>query len=346
VAAAGGCAGVVAAALVVANVHSAGQRLTIKPAAEDGPAAGTMFVTDIGPVSQATGGVTTPGFITVYRPGASGNARPEAEITKGIDGPLGITVDSSGDLWVANGLGNTVVEYSKVDLAEASPAPTVTMGLKDGSTPFGVAFDPSGHLWVATTFGALGSMEEFTKPELAKSGSPAPVFTLNEADCRVAFDSSGDLWEGSGNNSSGNSLTEWTKAQLVRPLSLVTPPPKVLITSSALDNPCDIAFDRAGDLWAANRGGGKNTVVEFTKAQLAKSGPTAPKVVISSSAFSLPSDVMFDASGNLWVPNQGNSTVVEFTKAQFAKSGAPAPTRALSGPATRLNFSADVAFEP
>jgi hypothetical protein len=58
--------------------------------------------------------------VTLYRPGATGNARPEALITKGIDGPGGVSNDPLGDLWVAYESGK-VVEYSRAELANASP---------------------------------------------------------------------------------------------------------------------------------------------------------------------------------------------------------------------------------
>jgi hypothetical protein len=130
VTAVGGCATVVAGALVVANVHNAGQRVTIRPAAQGGPVAGTIFVANEGDY----GGGTGPGSITFYRPGASGNARPEGTITKGVDGPSGFAFDSSGDLWVANGTG-TVVEYSRADVATASPVPTAPSPTSPGACP-------------------------------------------------------------------------------------------------------------------------------------------------------------------------------------------------------------------
>ncbi len=44
---------------------------------------------------------------------------------------------------------NTVVEYSKADLAKASPAPTVTISSSGLNHSDGLAFDPSGDLSVA-----------------------------------------------------------------------------------------------------------------------------------------------------------------------------------------------------
>ncbi len=267
----------------------------------------------------------------MYRLGASGHARPEVVVTKGIDGPGGIAVDSSGNLWVANESGN-VVEYSRAELTKASPAPTVT--ISQGGD--GLAFDPSGDLWVSTG----SDVVEYSKTELAKSGSPTPVFTLSEDDCSVAFDSSGDLWEGS----TANTLAEWAKPQLTKPAKpagfLL---PKVTITSDSLNGPCKPAFDQGGDVWAGNYN--TDLVVEFTKAQLAKTATLAPKVVISSKQNGNPGDVVFDGSGDLWVPTQGLHSVVEYTTAQLAKSGSPVPHLTISMSVTP-NGPWAVAIEP
>ena len=90
-----------------------------------GPAPGTIFVANGGADGYGSTGIG-PGSITIYHPGASGDARPEAVITKGIDGPLGLAFDSSGNLWVAN-FASSVAEYSKAELAKPSPAPTRTI---------------------------------------------------------------------------------------------------------------------------------------------------------------------------------------------------------------------------
>jgi hypothetical protein len=337
VAAAGCCAAVVAVALVVANVANAGQRVTIRPAAQSGPAPATIFVANTGPYNNTTNQFTGPGSITVYRPGSSGDARPEAVITKGLDGPVDMAVDSSGDLWVANEDGDTVVEYSRAELAKSSPAPTMTIS----TATVGLAFDPSGDLWVDTG----EAVEEFTKAELTKSAFRGPGFALQEVGCRFGFDSSGDLWEGS----DGNTLTEWARPQLVPSYkgptlpSGTVPTPKVIISSHMPTLGCKPIFDRAGDLWMGN----DTNMVEFTKAQLAKSSSTVPTVVISSPGLSDLIDIAFDPSGDLWAPNHvRNSAVVEFTKAQLVKSGAVAPAKIISGPATGLNYSIDVAIEP
>ena len=305
-----------------------------------GPAAGTIFVANAGGEPDGSNG-TGPGSITVYRPGATGDTSPEVVVTKGIDGPNGIAVDASGDLWVANDAGN-IVEYKRAQLAKASPAPSVT--IQGGA--FGLAFDPSGNLWVSAA-----EVVEYSKAELAKSGSPSPVFTLDENDCSIAFDSSGDLWEGS----HGSTVSEWTRAELSK-VSVLSPAPKEVIISDDLNTPCKPAFDGSGDLWVGNYNA--NTVVEFTQAQIAKPGSPDANVTISSSKYAAPGDVAVSSSGNLWVPYFGSDVltsgkgsvaiwaVAEFAKGQLARSGSPKPAVTITGPDTGLNNPWAVAIEP
>jgi hypothetical protein len=330
----GRVAGVALVAGVVASIGFGTSLAVAAPALSalrsDGPAAGTIFVANAGLIPRSTGG-TGPGSITAYRPGATGDARPEIVITKDIHGPGGLAVDSSGDLWVANEVGS-VVEYSRADLAQPSPAPTVTIAYVAG----GLAFDPSGDLWAINGT----DVAEFTKAEIAKSGSPKPVFSLPD-NCSVVFDSSGDLWEGS----SDDWVLEFTRAQLVQLAKSTSqsPTPDVMIASDSLNGPCKPAFDAAGGLWAGNYGGG--TVVEFTKAQLAKSGSPAPKVTLSSLAIGVAGDVAIDRSGDLWVPDAVNNAVNGFTESQLTKSGSQPPVFNIAGSATGLNWPWAVAIE-
>jgi hypothetical protein len=136
------------------------------------PTPGTIFAVNAG----TRGGGTGNGSISAYPPSATGNARPILEITDGVNGPGSVTFDSSGDLWVVNS--NSIVEHSKADLGEASPTPAVVISshLFDNSVA-AISFDQSGDAWVV--LGNIGAVE-FTKSQLAKSGSPTPHIILNE----------------------------------------------------------------------------------------------------------------------------------------------------------------------
>jgi hypothetical protein len=84
---------------------------------------------------------------------------------------------------------------------------------------------------------------EFTKAQLAKSGSPSPLVTISYIGaCSLAFDPSGDLWVG-GAESLGSTVVEFAKAQLAKSGS---PTPRVSISSQSLDEPCRPTFDSSG----------------------------------------------------------------------------------------------------
>ena len=87
---------------------------------------------------------------------SGGPQAPERTISSDSSGslnsPAGCTFDQSGDLWVANDLTNTVVEYAPGRPGQRGAGPIATIS-SDGSDslsgPVALAFDQSGDLWVA-----------------------------------------------------------------------------------------------------------------------------------------------------------------------------------------------------
>jgi hypothetical protein len=54
---------------------------------------------------------------------------------------------------------------------------------------------------------------------------------------------------------------------------------------SLISTPSDLAFDSSGDLWVLSSG--DNALVEYTKAELAKSGSPTPASIIKGAATGL-----------------------------------------------------------
>jgi hypothetical protein len=94
--------------------------------------------------------------------------------------------------------------------------------------------------------------------------------------------------------------------------------------------------------------GTNNTVVEYTRSELTKSGSPAPYVTISANAslsnLNEPGSLAFDPSGDMWVLNA--TTVVEFNKGQLTKSGSPAPMRTIAGPKTAMDCPSSIVIQP
>jgi hypothetical protein len=121
----------------------------------------------------------------------TGSGTPTPAISIGDDGsqslnsPLGMAIDASGGIWVANGNSPpfTLVKFSASQLAASgTPTPAVTLTASGSSIdePGGLAFDASGNLWLSNLTGA-SPLVEFAASQLVASGSPTPTITVTSS---------------------------------------------------------------------------------------------------------------------------------------------------------------------
>jgi hypothetical protein len=102
---------------------------------------GTLYVT----TSSA------PGTILEFPAGASGNATPTITIggaSTGLNFPTGIAVDSSGTVYAANFLADSVTEYAAGTNGNATATSTISGAATLLSNPESVALDGSGTVYV------------------------------------------------------------------------------------------------------------------------------------------------------------------------------------------------------
>jgi hypothetical protein len=135
-----------------------------------------------------------------------------------------------------------LVEFSKDELALANPAPTVTISSIGGSN---IAFTPAGDMWVTTGGGPISAcfgtpctnqLVEYTKAQLATSGSPTPAVTISsttvgsvqslDGPYGVAIAPSGGVWVP---NFYNNTTVEYGRDQLAQsgsptPLRIIAGP--------------------------------------------------------------------------------------------------------------------------
>jgi len=266
--------------------------------------------------------------------GTSGEPTPAVVLTPPVqilDGPVGVAVNTSGDLWVANIVNGTLDEFTPAQLtASGNPTPVESItGLDD---PQDLAFDANGDLWVSNCGGSCAgsgttgaSIAEFTPSQLATGGGITPHVTLTGSAVpgALAFDGSGDLWvTGCGAGCATGDVVEYTPSQLAASGS-----PSATITISGSDAFDGIAFDGSGDLWIATT---HNAIIEYTAGQLAASGSPTPTITISDGSIKsqpdeiFPAALTFDSAGDLWATGYPN-TLVEYTPGQLTSSGSPAP---------------------
>jgi hypothetical protein len=106
--------------------------------------------------------------------------------------------------------------------------------------------------------------------------------------------------------------------------------PKVELNSAAFGAPQGVVFDASNNLWVIDGGtvimGGTipPSLEEFTETQLKnlKKDPTpTPNVQITSDELTFPQQAVFDASGNMWLTDNGGNIVYILTPSQLAAGG-------------------------
>jgi hypothetical protein len=305
-----------------------------------------------------TTGVEADGAVHVYPPGSTGDAVPAASFINGMNGPFVVVFDPSGDLWAANVNNGTLIEFTRAELGTPNPAPAVTISSTSGALadPYGMVFDPWGNLWVVGN--SSGLVYEYARWQLTRSGSPTPVKTISDfpgTPLGDSFDPWGDLWVTVQVSTAcpQGCVVEFSRAEL----ATANPAPTVTISSTGGAN---MAFSSSGDMWMVTGGGlpdcygtpCNNELVEFTRAQLFRSGSPAPAVTISSTgvgaAGSLwgPYGVAVDPFGDVWVSNFNKPTAVEYGRDQLFTSGSPTPLRTIVGPDTGMNWPSFVVLAP
>ncbi len=273
--------------------------------------------------------------ITVYAPGASGDAAPTATIggnSTGLNAPWGVALDAVGKVYVANANGNSVTVYAAGANGDATPVATIFGGTTGLSFPTAVAVDASGRLYVAN-----GVANSITVYAAGASGDATPVATIAGATTGLSFpvaitlDAAGNLYVA---NSSGNSVTAYAAGAN----GDVAPITTIAGDNTGLSFPVGIARDAAGRLCVAN--GTANSVTMYAAGA---SGNVAPAATLAgpTTGLDFPWGIAVDGTGQLHVANANVNTITIYAA---GASGDVAPTATIVGNSTGLNQPFGITF--
>ncbi len=204
----------------------------------------------------------------------------------------------SEKLWVASN--SRLHAFAAANLA-ATGAPAPDISLKTPAAPRSIAFDTRGNLWFANAEGVfMYAMEDLgtaaavyrvklTGPGVTGVGTPGAG--------SLAFDDEGSLWIA---QIADRKIVKLTAAQIA---ATGQPTPTVTISSPDLDGTESLAFDAAGNLFAAS-----GDVLRFSRASLTTSysGAADAKIVHRTGPpvigiITLPNNLAFNKDGTLWI---------------------------------------------
>ncbi len=228
--------------------------------------AGNIYVTNPNPF-------TGSGSITVYAPGASGNATPTATIVGGntrLAGPTGIALDGAGNIYVTNlfgggsgsGAGNgSITVYAPGASGNATPTATIAGGSTGLVGPAGIALDGAGNIYVANQF-----VNSITVYAAGASGNATPMATIGSLSraldhpVGIALDGAGNIYV---TNLSFGGITSSITVYAAGAFGNATPTATIMGgPNTGLSNAGGIAVDGAGNIYVANNtiSGGSITV--------------------------------------------------------------------------------------
>jgi len=109
--------------------------------------------------------------VLMFGPPFSNSSSPTIAISNSLTDPAGITIDTAGDVWVADYGSRSVFEF--VPPLGGSPAVALTNGLSD---PTAIAFDHTGNLWIADK--VAGKVFEIANPNPSSPGITSYEYLL------------------------------------------------------------------------------------------------------------------------------------------------------------------------
>ena len=204
-------------------------------------------------VANYTSASDSDGSITIYPAGGNNDQIPSVTISGSntkLHNPIGIALDSSGNIYVADNSGSgSVTVYPAGSSGNAAPSVTIT-GTNTGlSAAHYIALDSSGKMYV--TDGSGDTVNIFSA---GATGNVAPIATISGPDTGlqgadgIAVDSSGNIYVV---NNNGDSVTVYPPDSN----GDETPSATISGADTGIHDPIGIALDSRGNIYVASTHG-------------------------------------------------------------------------------------------
>ena len=282
--------------------------------------AGNVYVADTGNNAVR---MITPGGVVTTLGGASGNAGSQDGVgpNTSFNGPLGIAVDSTGNIYVADSGNNTIRRITPSDAVSTVAGTAGVSGSANGkgsgalfNTPIGLAIDASNNLYIAdavnglvremTPTGVVTTVVNYSQ-SINSSGTAVPNLPYG-----VAIDANGYLYV---SYYSQNIINKISSTGSLTTLTNLTIANSANSQSSISNFAYGVALDVAGNLFVADSANNLVRKISLAGAATTVAG-NAPVIgsadgLGSMAAFSRPQGVAADSAGNVYVADTYNNTI-------------------------------------
>jgi trimeric autotransporter adhesin len=307
---------------------------------------------------------TTAGIISTVagkgkcRFSGDGGLATEAQLSM----PDGVAVDSAGNLYITDSYNNRIRKITAAGII-STVAGNGTQGYSgDGGLateaqlygPSGVAVDSAGNLYIAdhvidrirkvTIAGMISTVVGNGTGGFSGDGDLATAARLF-LPTGVAVDSADNLYIADTGN---NRIRKVTTAGIISTVAGNGTPGSSgdggLATAAQLDGPSGVAVDSAGNLYIADQGNvaigdpGSQRIRKVTTAGIISTvagngtrGFSGDGGLATAAQLNLPSGVVVDSEGNLYIADQGNSRIRKVTTAGIISTVAGKGTWGFSG---------------
>jgi sugar lactone lactonase YvrE len=323
---------------------------------------GTVYVADTS--NNKIRKITPAGVVSTFAGTGDFGAEDGSAAMATFDGLLGVAVDSSGNVLVADANNNTIRKITRGFTVSTLAGSAGVIGSADGSGaaasfnfPNGIAVDGSGNLYVADTensqirkITAAGVVSTFAGSGAGDSADGSGTAASFSFPIGVAIDGSGNLYVADTENSK---IRKITAAGVVSTLagSGTVGSADGSGTAASFFAPRGVAVDSIGTVYVADAFNHK--IRKVTPAgvvsTLAGSGAAGSADGSGTAAsFNEPSGIAVDGGGNLYVADANNNKIRKITPAgvvsTFAGSGEFGSADG-SGTAASFNFPFGVAAD-